>query len=318
MEKFQLDSLPDQLKENIDVFFCSSSFEERCFSIPKSLDYVRIKKAFVCYNADQKGPICDNAVKLKGHFFNGELLEFDSNNPVKILESIHTALSRMEIAAVSTVFIDSTTFTHEALLILFRVLRIVSRKAKIYLGYVGAEDYSHNVKDPEKKWLSKGVGEVRTVLGYPGYLSPVRKNHLIILFGFEVERTQKIIETFEPDLVSIGLTSESQSIKPGHHKINIDRHKRLSDIYPFMQSFEVSLIDPFKTRSQIKVQKGKFLNHNVIIAPMNNKISTIGVALAAEEDKEIQVCYVKANIYNTAGYSKPTSEFYLHEIPALE
>ena len=47
---------------------------------------------------------------------------------------------------------------------------------------------------------------------------------------------------------------------------------------------------------------------------MNNKISTIGVALATVDNPNIQIIYSKANEYNVTGYSRCSSEFILLKI----
>jgi hypothetical protein len=41
---------------------------------------------------------------------------------------------------------------------------------------------------------------------------------------------------------------------------------------------------------------------------LNTKLSTVGVALAAIENPEIQICYAEPEEYNTDGYSKPGKE----------
>lgn len=50
---------------------------------------------------------------------------------------------------------------------------------------------------------------------------------------------------------------------------------------------------------------------NVTIVPMNNKLSTLGVALIGLANPEIQICYAPALIYNTSSYSIPGDSCYL-------
>lgn len=314
MSNFHYSKLSEHINVDIDMFFCSSSFEDRCFLLPNAFPKDKIKNAFVCFNRDQEGSILENAQKLTKVLPNASLVKFHSNNPIQILEGILEAFTKIPPAQVKSVFIDITTFTHEGLLILYKVISVNCLNAKIILGYSEAGEYSFNVSEPSEKWLSKGVGEVRTVMGYPGYMSPIRKNHLIILFGFEVERTQKIIDTFEPDLVSVGISAVGLSINDEHYKINLDRHKTLIDLYPFIESFEISLLHPIQTSRQLLDQIAKYPGYNVIVAPMNNKISTLGAAIASETNKEIQICYVKANIYNKDGYSTTGEKIFLMEI----
>lgn len=53
---------------------------------------------------------------------------------------------------------------------------------------------------------------------------------------------------------------------------------------------------------------------NVIIAPMNNKISTVGAAIVALERQDIQLCYAPATYYNTVNYSTAGDKCYLFSL----
>jgi hypothetical protein len=50
---------------------------------------------------------------------------------------------------------------------------------------------------------------------------------------------------------------------------------------------------------------------------MNTKISTVGCALAAWEDRAIQLCYAQATRYNYAHYSTPGDTCYVFDLPEL-
>ena len=45
---------------------------------------------------------------------------------------------------------------------------------------------------------------IRNVYGYPGTSRITRRNHLIVLTGFEIERATKIIEEINPDYLTLG------------------------------------------------------------------------------------------------------------------
>jgi hypothetical protein len=176
--------------------------------------------------------------------------------------------------------------------------------------YTPAKEYSLNQKNDEK-WLSKGIRDIRSVLGYSGELTPSKKNHLIILVGFEVERVLQLIESYEPAVVSLGISSADQSINADHFKINEKRYVNILNAYQNAKRFDFSAIDPDKTKEQLRKQIDLFPGHNVIIATLNTKISTIGAGLLAIEDPTIQLCYATANQYNIEGYSLPDDECYI-------
>lgn len=303
---------------NVQVFISSSSFEGRCFVIPNEIKDLKIKKYYF-FNANEVELIATNAEKLcELSRDNSEKIDLNSDYPVlnfeKILELLHKITT--ENNNKSNVFIDITTFTHETLAILLKVLDIYkSIKGKIYLGYIGAKGYSINESEVKDKWLSKGIESIRTILGYSGYTDPTFKNHLVVLFGFESERTKRIIEEYEYDVISIGLGKVMGSIQSDHQKINAERHQMLMEEFPTANKFDFSLINPVEAKDDILsfLAQEHFLNLNTVISPLNNKISTIGACLAAFENEKIQLAYAKPLLYNINGYSEPDDIVYIYE-----
>jgi len=308
-----MSDLNNNVPDDIDIFICCASFEERCLVIPNFIEKKRIGKSLVCYNIDQDGKIPENKNFLLKQLPHSEEVKLHSDDPLYITNSLTHVLTGLKNTEVHKIVIDTTTFTHEGLLILIKLTQAVLSTSSIHILYVGAESYSYNITKPEEKWLTKGVAEVRTVMGFPGYFDYTQKNHLVVLFGFEVERTIKIIETFEPDVISIGLGSANYSINSNHYQINIERHEKLRQVYP-LNTFEISLRNPFDCKDQILKQIALFPNHNKIIAPLNNKLSTVGAALAHKFDSDIQLCYAKGNLYNREGYAKASNKFYSFKI----
>ena len=311
MKTVNKNELNASLPVRIDLFLCSSSFEERCFSSVQSISKERIQSSLIFYNHDQKDEITTNALKLNALLPNSSLVQIHSNDPVFTLNNIFKSIQIEEDRDINIV-LDTTTFTHESLLILFKVINLKkSKKTNLFLIYNGAKEYSTNVHEPERKWLSKGVGNVRTIMGYSGFINPAQDNHLIVLFGFEVERTLRVIDIFEPNTISIGVAEQAYSINDEHYNINKQRHEDLKLLRPKLTDFSISLLNPLDTARQINEEIEKYKNCNIIIAPMNNKFSTIGSGIVAEENDNIQICYIPANIYNKDGYSTPSENFYV-------
>lgn len=301
----------------ISHFICSSSFEKRCSIIPSFISKLQIENSFIFCNTNEVESIIDNAKILKSELPKSQIVDLNSNEPVynyiqimDIIDSIKNSSSTKNI------LIDTTTFTHETLLVLLRLLEInLEFLGDIHMSYLGAKEYSTNKKVDENKWLSKGVDEIRTIIGYPGFTDPTKENHLMILFGFEFDRTMKLIEEYEFDVISIGLGNQLGE-ENNHTKINKARHQKLVQMNPEAREFSFSVSDPYEVRKQVLdyIKENSFSDYNTVIAPMNNKVSTIGVGLAAMENENLQLAYAKASLYNTDGYSKPGKKIYLEEI----
>ena len=319
MKKIKLIDIKNELNDRIDVFICSSSFDkQRCFAIPEQVAQLNIQDKLIFFIKDLNPEICQNAEDLKNLLGSDAVgIDIEISDTMSKLKRMSTSLDKViDKSKQQNFLVDITTFTHEGLLILFKLLQLKLNKKnndKLFLCYNGAESYSYNEENPEDKWLSKGIKSIRSILGYPGLFDPSKKNHLVVLFGFEDERTKRLIDIFEYETVSLAFGSKNESIASDHQKLNESRHNELLRVYPNANKFEISLIDAYKTKDQI-LSYLESSDDNIVIAPMNNKISTIGAGLAAMEKPEYQLCYVTSNQYNFEAYSMPSDECYLFEI----
>jgi hypothetical protein len=187
---------------------------------------------------------------------------------------------------------------------------------KISCAYVNAKEYS-NGDNVDQKWLSKGIEEVRAVLGYSGNLVPSKGTHLIIIVGYEFERAIAMTNILEPNVLSLGYgKSENATVEKDKEANSYYSQliREMSPSYPEIEQFEISCSDPYKTCENLEKYIKKIKNKNILIAPMNNKISTIGVGLLALKNKGVQVCYGPAMTYNILNYSTPGSNCYIFNI----
>jgi hypothetical protein len=210
------------------------------------------------------------------------------------------------------------SFTHEVLLILLKVVQSAFSPSAAIVGvYNGAAEYSLG-SDDTNKWLTKGVKDVRSVLGYSGLSIPSQKNHLIILAGFETERAEKLVEFYEPTLLSIGHGDPLASIANSHFVLNRQFHRKLMDKYRDVRTFTFSCADPSETERAIEEQISKFPHFNIILAPLNTKISTAGAAMIAMKNPAIQLCYASVTTYNERAYSSPSQDCYIFQLPLVK
>lgn len=304
---------------DIDLFICCTSFEERCHKFSEEFFKlgIAVRKKLICYNSNEFESAVSNVAKLKRIVGRAgcSTAVMHTDKPAANTELLNKKInSLLQTDEIKNVLIDISTFTHESLLIVIRILSFHKSKfQKVYLAYVGATAYSTDKPDKEK-WLSSGISQIRSVIGYPGFSSPARKNHLVILFGFESERTKLLIESMEFDSISLGFGAVDDSIATEFQEMNCDRHRELMNYYKNAESFTFSLTDPIIAKKQIGdiiKSKGDF---NTVLAPMNNKISTVGAALVAIENPRVQLIYAKPVEYNSKGYSLPRQDCFFLEI----
>jgi hypothetical protein len=316
-QKIPLDELSSALPTRINAFICSASFEERSTVVPKAIDPSRVGHAIICANKVTFTPLIDETATGLLKVFSGRasLAQISMENPLVIADQLQREVRKVPSEPNRTYVVDITSFTHEALLILLRVLQAAVKPSdSVICLYNGAADYSVGLP-PDSKWLTKGVGEIRSVLGYPGDIVPTRKIHLIVLVGYEMERAERIIAQYEPSLLSLGYGSPLESISPPLHDLNKKFYSRLSDRYRGVSAFTFSCEDPLAARTSVEERVNAAPGFNVFIAPMNTKLSTVGVALAAFGNPAIQLCYATAKQYNLSSYSTPSTSCYIFNIP---
>ena len=313
--KTQLESADSLLPQTIDLYLVCASFERRCLTFTEHLAPRRVKRAVLCENDSLAAITSEFSEALRNRLGNAvERVVFRRNDPLDIADKLQAAIGTS--ASARSILVDITTFTHEALLILIRFLQLrIAPNDQVLFAYTMASDYSIGAAGSEK-WLSKGISEIRSVLGFPGEVLPSRRDHLIILTGFETERAAKLVDDFEPDVVSLGFVTTNVSERE-HHVSSRAFQQFFLEKYASAQTFSFECFDPAVTRDAILGRARSVPGCNVVVSAMNTKISTLGAALAATEDERIQLCYAFANEYNYEGYSLPGEYCYVGDVTSL-
>jgi hypothetical protein len=300
---------------DIDIFICSSGFEMRSKSLALKLNSKKIKKSLIFAVEDNYSISDMNSAEIMSNINQTEKITFQKNNPIEIFDIFYHILEKYEAKEISNVVIDVTTFTKENLLILIRAISLNKfiNKFNVNLVYRPAESYIDD-------WLTKGVRQIRAVFGYSGLNYPSKKTLLIVLNGFENERTEEIIDSFEPSKIILGKPSKINSINDNLNVISDEKFSRILKSYKskITEQFEFSCIDILKTKEIIEeIVLNNEKDYNIIIAPLNNKISTLSVGLLALENDDIQICYASANQYNIKNYSKESNYFLVNNLNYL-
>ncbi|MCL2616116.1 MAG: hypothetical protein FWD96_00570 [Defluviitaleaceae bacterium] len=318
-----LSSINDMI-DSADLFICHSSFEARCLSVSLNIDVCKFNRSIVFYVS---GYSKEEEYRKKLHEVLGvtsELIELGSvstqSDPMQSLKNTDFIMDILQQkkseSTIRSVLIDITTFTHESLLVLLKILTIVLNDATVTCVYNNAEAYDPS-HQKEKKWLSKGVHTVRAVLGYSGNTSPIQKTHLVVIVGYEAERAARIIEMVEPVSLSLGYGKPNNALTVKDKEANeyyTELVRHMTSSYADIPEFNVMCDDPYLTCQVLLEHVAQFDKRNIIVVPLNNKLSTIGVAFAAMKNTDIQVCYAPADTYNSDSYSEPGDKCYIVDI----
>lgn len=299
--------MSNSVSNPIDLLITCASYEDRCLCASLALPAQQVRSAIIFFIEEFSSFSSENMSKLESHFEDKEeKVPLPHKNPRSTADQIIDVLTS-NLSDHKNILVDISTFTRESLLILIKALEENKQPhQKFQLVYTGAVEY-------DSTNLSYNPVALRSVMGYMGEMKPATPLHLVIMLGFEYERAQQVIDSYEPDYISIGYGSKAESISPGSHELNIEFKEKLISIYTgnVVNEFEHSLIDPFDVEDKLAKIIGQKPDYNTVIAPLNNKISTVGAALLAIKRPEIQICYTQMGKYNTENYSKASDQCYL-------
>lgn len=312
-----LQEVKQQFIKPIDVFIAFCSFEKRCLSVVKNISLDNVNTAVVFINSKAPSESLFNHKEFKRILGDkGESVSVDLFDPIKLADQMILTLSKIKMAHPSpNIMVDITSFTHEALLIFIAVAKSVFDNADFVYIYNNAATYASESENLGERWLSRGIRCVRSVLGYAGDMKPSQDTVLIMMLGYEYERAWRVVDTISPEELiityndSVGSTTQVNCDAGEKHAGLL---KDLAAYYENPDQYVVTSNNPLKTAKELEVIVNKIgKKKNIIIVPMNNKLSTLGAAIVAFKRPEIQLCYAPAEVYNTSAYSVEGNKFYV-------
>ncbi len=219
--------------------------------------------------------------------------------------------------------IDVTCIPRELLgMLLFAVSVKRLVVGSVSVAYVAAPEGGYATQNrnlPEsKRWLSKGVTTIRSIVGFPGIFRSERPSHLVILAGHELDRISKIIEYVEPSHLTISGEQEESSTVVGAGELSRKvaaklrgriQVPRIGDI-----DFSSSSIEGvFESLINAELEKS---GENIALVAMNTKLSFVGAALFALFRRTVRMIYAVPQEYNTL-YCQGVGESHQFDITEL-
>jgi len=312
-----LSDLPNEIPTDIDHLIVSASYEDRAFSVWQAIGGKVPGHRIVCHNANHATYLKQSLQRFAECDSRAELVALNSDLPHVTFESLRQVIDKIRDGGKCHLAVDVTGFTRESLAMLLYIAKNrLAEGSRVYALYHRAASYGRTAK---RGWLSQGVREVRSILGYAGQMRLSADTHLLMISGFETERAQELIDAIEPSqlsLGSLGITDSPTDVNNPHDsplREFIDRVKSSYSNAKFNE-FEFSTSDPLFTRDQI-VKAAKASSQNLVLSCLNSKPAMVGACLAAMEYPAIQLIYAQPLYYNTASYSEPSNRILHFVVP---
>lgn len=315
IEAIHLSTLAQWCASKADWFLFSISYEARSPMVRRSiagapLRFMGFHNANHSYN--------DEALRCARAEVDGLAeVALSSDAPLSSLDAMRQAVgSQIVGTSPVSVVVDITCFTRESLAMLIMTLRhLLPRESRIHCLYNKATGYGENAKDKAHHgWLTRGIVGIRSILGFRGRVSLIADTHLILLPGFEIERAHGIIDTLQPNRITIGQIDSVESIRPEFAPVVGEMNERLVNYYPDQKisHFTFSSRDPVYTRRSVLEHVAE--SENTVIACLNTKLAMMGVIMAALSNRSIQLLYAQPVQYNLKGLSEPSDEALAFEV----
>jgi hypothetical protein len=293
----------------------SASYEDRCRAIIGTLpDSYRADAVRVYFNHEflvgaAKDKVASNLAELLNYgnalSENVERVEGSWLDATRQLSAIRGGLSCIPDDRCVEAVVDATTFTRESLIVTCGLLRHSGRDPRIKTTYSAALRHGD--------WLSKHFRTVRNIMGYPGMQRPALRTTLVILSGFEPERATHLIDEHEPARVLLGYGN------PPTVPAFLERNKSEQTLILARQNvsqFEFPATSIQACLDTLEAVLGPSLeSENIILAPMNTKLSSLACMVFADRHSQVQLTYCVPGEYNVSDYSTGAGLQYSEILP---
>lgn len=208
-------------------------------------------------------------------------------SPIKNGELLYSSLN--ELDANDTLYVDITTMPRDIIWTLLFFLHHCPNHVSI--RYYQPKSYNDT-------WLSGEPYLPQLLLKHSGIIEMGKPQCVVIVTGFDIERTKQIVSKFEPQKVVLCIQKGAQFDNANRNEANehelICRSTGVSDV----STIDIDCYGKDFGEKTINNVISSLSDYNIIISSFGPKPSAIGVYLAYLKHQEIALCYVPCKEYN--------------------
>lgn len=318
----QVDSLDYSKKYDCDLLILAAGFEERCIKFIEDYKFLdKLKKIIILkystHESDNKKNLdflITISEKLGERPIICEISPSDVKDNAKNLENHLNNIIKFET---KNIIIDISSMTH---FLIFQTLNSVQKvlpASSIRIIYTEANEYFPKPKEEEKfleqirrgliaeDLLSHNLRDVFILKEFVGNFKPNLPICLLMLVGYEVYRTEGIIEQYAPSRV-VFFYGESPVIdfsKRADFSKNLHNLKGITKLVPSREE-KISTLYVDKILNVLDSFYNLYIhNYNICIAPQCSKMQTVASYLFCQKHKDVQVVFTQPVAFNVKNYS---------------
>jgi hypothetical protein len=293
-EPIPVDTLP-RLNEYgaDDLFICCASFEERCLSGALRLGSgfrVRYSVVFVIEEPFYTKEVDTNLYKLQGQLgrHTGEgvyIIRCQRDNPAEAISQLKSIWQKIKPKDSDDphITLDISGFTK---IYLLQLLYFIVAEQNL-----GIPRIIHTTQSYMPTKLTRGVEQITTVSNFFGTISFEKQTLLVLLLGFEPERSLSVWKHFNPSR-TIALISNPPRDGQMDYLEYAQKNNAFLLSQPSVELRDMPPDDPYGVRSILENIYHEVRDvSNVVIGPFGTKPQTIGVFLFCLDHPKVQVVY---------------------------
>ena len=276
-----------------DLFICCASFEARCISSTSKMgaDFrIRFGVIFVMDEPLYKKQVDTNLFRLQSELGKRTaegvfVITCQKENPVEGIIQLKNVWRQCKPKNSEEPFItiDISGFTKIYLLALLHYLVIDLN--------LGIPRMLHTTQKYLPTKLTQGVNQITTVPNFFGSTSLEKETILILLLGFEPERSLAVWKQFNPSKTIALITSP-----PRYGNQNYIKYAQENNSYllsqPSVEVRNVPADNPYAVRGVLEaIYKDTRGSFNMVIGPFGTKPQVVGVFLFCLEHPKVEVVY---------------------------
>lgn len=238
-------------------------------------------------NSDKITPIktgiirkCDD-ISLK---YETITLDFDSSSSWSVLKNLVAT-----VAVEDTITLDISTMSRN--LIWTLLFFIKERVAGVDVIYHQPLEYSN-------EWLSRDAGLPRLLFKHSGIVSIEKQTLLVIVTGFDIERTKQLVYFYNPSKVILLIQRQNRldDVNRNTFELHSDECRKIG-LKPEVEAIDC-YDDDWGYSVIEKVVSAYLSNYNIIVSSLGPKLSAVSVYKAYLRHPEIALTYIPCKEYN--------------------
>jgi hypothetical protein len=220
-------------------------------------------------------------------------------DPVGNWRSVREHVAGLAVAGVT---VDLSTMPRE---VIWYVLWLCEWK-RYRIKYV-----YHRPKSYNADWLSRDPGRPRLVVKMSGISLLGARTVLLVLAGFDPERTGQLIQFFEPVTTYLGL---QQGDGDAQNDARMDAHAGQFVSQPGIETFQLNAYGPDWGEAAIITKLKPYLeSHNVLVTSLGPKMSALALYRVQRAHPQVGLVYAPSREYNR-NYSSGLDQAYEGEL----